>query len=99
MSIDGLGRPATVGTRQAAQASSQTKDRRMSFMVYIDDYAAWSAASLALAQELASGYLSHGRSVKIIDYERSAGNRTWVYDYDQGAWLERAATGRVTSNR
>jgi hypothetical protein len=71
----------------------------MSFMVYIDGYAAWSAASLGLAQEVANGYLSRVQSIKIIDYEGSAGNRTWVYDHDQGAWLEGAGYTAMTSNR
>lgn len=60
----------------------------MSFMVYIDEYAAWSAASLRGAQELASGYIQSGCPLKIIDYESAAANRTWVYDYDRCAWLE-----------
>ncbi len=63
----------------------------MSFMVYIDEYAAWSAASLQGAQELASGYIQSGRPLKIVDYERSGSNRTWVYDYDQSAWREPGA--------
>ena len=63
----------------------------MSYMVYIDDYAAWSAASLPGAQELARGYINSGRPLKIIDYRRCAGNRSWVYDYDRSAWLEHGA--------
>lgn len=61
----------------------------MGFMVYIDEYAAWSAASLRAAQELANGYVASGQPLKIVDYERTGGSRTWIYDYDSAAWLER----------
>jgi hypothetical protein len=60
----------------------------MTFMVYIDGYAAWGAGSLTRAQDLASGYVQAGRPLKIVAYERSGGNRTWVYDYGRAAWLE-----------
>lgn len=60
----------------------------MSFMVFIDEYAAWSAASLEGAQELAQGYIASGCPLKIVDYERSGSSRTWVYDYERSAWLE-----------
>jgi len=60
----------------------------MSFMVYIDEYAAWSAASLQAAQELASGYIQSGRPLKIVDYQRSGTDRIWVYDYDRSVWRE-----------
>lgn len=60
----------------------------MSFMVYIDEYAAWSASSLRRAQELANGYVESGRPLKIVDYEATAANRTWVYDYDRSNWIE-----------
>lgn len=60
----------------------------MSFMVYIDDYAAWSASSLQGAQELAGGYVKSGSPLKIVDYESRGDNRTWVYDYDRSIWIE-----------
>jgi hypothetical protein len=60
----------------------------MSFMVYIDEYAAWSASSLRGAQELAKGYIESGCPLKIIDYESRAIDRTWVYDYDRALWIE-----------
>lgn len=63
----------------------------MSFMVYIDEYAAWSAASLQGAQELAQGYIESGRPLKIVDYQRSGIGRTWVYDYEKSAWREPGA--------
>lgn len=57
-------------------------------MVYIDEYAAWSAASLQGAQDLARGYVQSGRPLKIVDYARAGNSRTWIYDYDSSAWLE-----------
>lgn len=60
----------------------------MSFMVYIDEYAAWSASSLRGAQELAMGYIQSGCPLKIVDYESRAADRTWVYDHDLACWLE-----------
>lgn len=64
----------------------------MSFMVFIDDYAAWSADSLHGAQELANGYVRGGQPLKIVDYARFGGGRTWVYDYDRSTWLEHGAS-------
>jgi len=63
----------------------------MSFMVYIDEYAAWSAASLQGALDLAQGYIESGRPLKIVDYQRSGIGRTWVYDYEKSAWREPGA--------
>lgn len=60
----------------------------MSFMVFIDEYAAWSASSLNGALELATGYVQSGRPLKIVDYESRGDNRTWVYDYDRSSWIE-----------
>jgi hypothetical protein len=60
----------------------------MSFMVYIDEYAAWSASSLCGAQEVAKGYIQSGSPLKIVDYASRAADRTWVYDYDRAIWIE-----------
>lgn len=60
----------------------------MSFMVYIDEYAAWSASSLRGAQELAQGYIQSGYPLKIVDYESPADDRTWIYDYAGSVWIE-----------
>ncbi len=59
----------------------------MSYMLYFDDFAAWSAASLTGAQDLARGYMD-GRPLKIVNYDRSTGSRTWVYDYESATWHE-----------
>ena len=64
----------------------------MTFMLYIDDYAAWSATSLAAAQDLARGYMNGSRPLKILGYDRAAGTRTWVYDYERGTWREHDTT-------
>ena len=63
----------------------------MTYMLYIDDYAAWSATSLAGAQDLARGYVNGGRPLKIVGYDRAAGSRTWIYDYASGSWREHSA--------
>jgi len=63
----------------------------MSYMLYIDGHAAWSATSLPDAQKLARGYIDHGQPLKIVGYEISERHRTWIYDYGRSAWLERAA--------
>ena len=66
----------------------------MTYMVFVDDFAAWSAPSLPGAQKLARGYMSSGMSLKIVDYELS-GSRVWVYDYDRSTWFERGAAERA----
>ena len=60
-------------------------------MLFIDDYAAWSATSLSGAQEFARGYIQAGKPLKIVGSEQ-ARHRTWVYDYTSSEWLERAAS-------
>ena len=63
----------------------------MFYMLYIDGYAAWSAATFTGAKELARGYINGSRPLKIVGYE-AARQRTWIYDYDRSAWLEHGSS-------
>jgi len=64
----------------------------MSYMIYIDGYAAWSATSLAGAQDLARGYIASGHALKIVGSE-AARHRVWIYDYASAMWLEASGDG------
>ena len=60
----------------------------MSYMLFIDDHAAWSAISLPEVQKLARGYIDGGQPLKIVGHELAELHRTWIYDYVRSAWLE-----------
>lgn len=59
-----------------------------SYMVYVAEQATWSATSLEKAKELAEAYLDGRTPLKIVGRGGTLGERCWVYDYRDGAWIE-----------
>ena len=65
----------------------------MSYLVYIDDNEAWCASSLRSAQLLAEGFICDLKRLMIVTSKGSEWERTWIYDYHQLKWVERAGDG------
>lgn len=60
----------------------------MTYTVFVEETAAYVAASLDHAKELADPYIGLGRSVAIRHYDDELPPTAWRYDYGRYDWVE-----------